>query len=274
MSELNDSLRVLVPLFYQAAVFAYWLRAEVSGRHPRGIPILVTVAALLMHLLLLIARGRMVEQAPWTTYYDTLSALAFVMTATYMIVELISRSPSTGLDLLPLPAILVTYACAFGPAEPRAFPVSEHAPFVLHTVPAIGGIAAILVSGMYGLLYLRLERAMRQKRFGRLFERLPDLETLSRMNYAALVVGLVLVTAAIGWGATWYGDLFEKIQLTEPKIMFTLIVWVILLFPVFGKLTRRWTDRATALTAVVSMSIVAISILVTLLPFVKFHGHR
>ncbi|MCB9834368.1 MAG: cytochrome c biogenesis protein CcsA [Planctomycetes bacterium] len=274
MSELNDSLRVLLPMFYLAAVFAYWLRVEMTDRQPKGMPILVTAAALLTHLLLLIARGVMLGQAPWTTYYDTLSALAFVMTVTYALVELISRSPSTGLDLMPYPFLLVTIACAFGPAQPRPFTMGDHRHFVLHTVPAIGGIAAILVSGLYGMLYIRLEKAMRRKRFGRLFARLPDLGTLARMNYAALIVGLVLVTAAIGWGAAWYGELFRRLRLTEPKILLTLVVWCILLLPIFGKLTRRWTDRATALTSLVSMLLVVVSMLVTFLPFVSFHGHR
>ena len=235
----------------------------------------MTVAALLLHALLLVARGAIVEQAPWTTYYDTFSALAFVMTLTYMLVELVSRIPSTGLDLIPVPFALVTYSCAFGHPVPQPFPDYQHEPFVLHTVPAIGGIAAILVAGLYGTLYLRLSKAIRAKRFGRLFERLPDLSTLARMNYYALIVGLVLTTAAIGWGATWYSDrLGEGMNIAEPKILFTLVVWCVMLLPVFGKLTRRWTDRATALTSVISMSLVATSIIITLMPFVGFHGHR
>ena len=273
MIAANHALQVFVPLLYFAACVAY-RRSGATGEGSRGVPpYAIAVAAFLAHAALTAVRGAILGQMPWTTVYDGLSALALLMTLTYLVIELVTRDASTGRDLLPWPFVLTTIACAFGPDLPRPDPALASPLFLMHTLPALGGTAAILVSGIYGMLYLRLERAMRAKRFDGIFRRLPDLEGLARMNFLAVVVGFVLVTAAIGWGATWYGDMFERVDVTEPKIAFTLVIWTLLLLPIGGRLLRRWSDRQTAMVSLVSMSLAVLSILATMLPFVSFHGH-
>ncbi len=273
MMRANNALLVLTPLFYMAAFLAYRARLGKDRTRRFNRPILALIAALSSHFALLFVRGTLVGQPPWTTYYDTFSALAFLMTLTYAIVEIICREASTGFDFLPVPFAFVTYAAAFGPHVPVENPLLDSELFTMHTVPAIGGIAALLVGGFYGTLYLRLSKAMQEKRFGNLFQRMPDMETLARMNFAALVVGLVLVTLAIGWGATWYSDVFQELDILQPKIAFTLAIWLILLLPVVGKLLKRWSDRWTALCSVLILVLTGLSIVVSMLPFFEFHGH-
>ena len=274
MNQLNAALQVFTPIAYLTAIFAYRLRlAEDSNRSPKT-PTMLVMVALICHFMWIFSRGSILGQAPWTTLADSLSALGFIMTLTYILVEMFNNLPSTGFDLLPVPFFLVTYSAAFGPEQPVANPILDSDLFIAHTVPAIGGMAAILVAGLYGLLYLRLERLIRRKDFGKLFSRLPNLESIAKMNFYACAVGLLLVTIAIGWGATWYGAVFEQVDITEPKIALTLIIWFVLLLPIIGRLMRRWTDRSTAILSVFTSLLVAISILITLLPFVEFHGHR
>lgn len=273
MNATNDALEVLVPLFYLATLFAYW--REVDGSPIGGIwARIMPWTTLAAHGVLLWVRGSILGQAPWTTYYDTLSALALVMLLTYVVVEAVTRIRSTGVDLLPVPFVMATYAAAFGPHVPKANPMLDSPNFLAHTLPAIGGIAAIIVSGIYGMLYLRLESTMRRKEFEeRIFRRLPNLDVLSRMNTYAAAIGLFLVTVAIGCGASWYGDEFGRLNVLEPKIFLTLLIWVALLLPPLGRLVSRWPDRATAVVTVITMFIAVVSIVVPMLPFVGFHGH-
>ena len=273
MNDANDALQVFVPLCYAAAWTAYWLAIRSPGLLKPRTPITFCIIALVMHGGQLAVRGRILGQLPWTTYYDSLSALGFLMTLTYLLVELTTRVPATGYDLLPWPFVMATYAAAFGPHLPHPHAQLNNPLFALHTVPAIGGLAAVLVSGVYGVLYLRLERAIRAKKFTGLFARLPDLEVLARMNFFAALIGFLLVTAAIGWGATLYGDLFSRVDVTEPKIFLTLLVWAVLLVPAIGRFLKSWPDRATARLSVVTAGLALATILVPMLPFVGFHGH-
>lgn len=269
----NDALEVLVPLFYLTTLYSYRREADGSD-NGRAWARLTPWATLAAHGGLLWVRGSILGQAPWTTYYDTLSALALVMLLTYLVVELTTRIRSTGVDLLPLTFLMVTYAAAFGPRVPKANPILDSPNFLAHTLPAIGGVAAILVSGIYGLLYLRLERTMLRKGFEEpIFKRLPNLDVLSRMNWTAAAIGFVLVTAAIGWGATWYGDEFGRVNVFEPKIFLTLVIWSALLLPLLGRPINRWPDRATAVLSVFVMAIAVISIIAPLLVTAGFHGH-
>ena len=271
MSGMNDALTVIVPLLYMVGLFLYADLHHESRRY-RVRPVLVAVAAVVAHGLLIGVRWRMLGHVPLSTTHDTLSALAFVMGLVYVFDELVTRIDATGFDVLTWPFAMVTIATAFGPHEPTYNEKLESPLFAMHTVPAVFALAAILTSGVYGLLYLRLARTMQRKNFGKLFQRLPDLRVLARMNFFSALAGLGLVTATIGFGATWYGDRIGRVDVTRPEIFVTLLMWVVLLFPVFGKAFRRWSDRATATVAVVTMGLVVVFFAILLLPLGSFHG--
>jgi ABC-type uncharacterized transport system permease subunit len=274
MKEVNHVLTVFVPMLYLATIFTYWLATDSERRPKRRVGLVLLIVTLSSHAMWIAARYRILGHLPLTTIFDSFSFLAVLISLTYLLVEMFTGVESTGFDLLLIPGVLTTWAAAFGPYEPRYDGTFNTPLFVLHTLPAVGGIAAITVSGVYGWLYIRLAREIQKKRFGRLFKRLPDLEILSRMNFWAGVIGLVLATAAIGWGATWYGRLFQQVRVTEPKIFLTLLVWTILLVPVGGKLFRRFSDKATATVAVVNLTLVIVSIVVSFTPGIGFHSHR
>ncbi len=273
LETLNQALLVFLPVAYGGTVTWYWLSVRGPDLIPRWRPQAWLVATVVLHAILLVVRTSLLGQLPWTTYYDTLLALSFLMSLTYLLVEFSAREASTGMDLLPWPFVMVLYAAMFGHVEPKPNPALDSPFFAMHTIPAIGGIAAILVSGIYGGMYLKLERVIRGKRFGQFFERMPTLDVLSRMNFVAAATGLTLVTAAIGWGATWYGEMFQQVNIFEPKIFLTLICWTVLLVLVIGRLSRRWPDRLTALLSVAVATIALISIVIPAFPFIAFHGH-
>jgi ABC-type uncharacterized transport system permease subunit len=263
VNAANAALLVLVPVTYLCALFAYCTLVIRQDEEARGrMPLALTTLALVLHGALLGVRYALIDQLPWTNVFDVLSALAFLMTLTYVLVEAASRVPSTGLDLLPMPFALVTYAAAFGPHLPVANPTTDTPRFVLHTVPAVSAVAALLVSGLYGILYLRLAAAIRRKDFGSLFRRLPNLEILARMNFWAASIGFLLVTLGIFVGARMAGDLSGGVDIREPKIAMTYVIWTVLLLPMTGRLIGRWSDRATALVSVLTVGLIVASILV------------
>ncbi|MEE9393153.1 MAG: cytochrome c biogenesis protein CcsA [Planctomycetota bacterium] len=268
---VNQALIILVPLAYLSTLFAYARRMTGDFEAPKPKrPITFLGLALLAHAVLLVSRYLIIDQLPWTNSFDVLSSLGFLMAFTYLLVEVATRVSLTGIDLLWLPFCLVTYAFAFGPIEPLANDKTDSSEFVLHTVPAVSALAALLVSGLYGLLYLRLSRAIKNKNFGNLFRRMPSLENLARMNLWAAAMGFLLVTVGIGVGATIYSDTIGRLDVFEPKIFMTLFVWTMLLLPLGGKLSGRWSDRATALVSVIMVGVIVLSILVATLPFISF----
>lgn len=273
MSGMQHALQVLTPMLYLIALVAYWSqRDRDDDARFRRLPLALAAIALVAHAGLLALRWDAIDQLPWTNVFDVMSSLAFLMAVTYVVVELASRVAATGFHLLVAPFAMVTYACAFGPRDPIARPHDHEAEFVLHTVPAVSALAALSVSGIYGFLHLRLARAMRRKDFGGLFRRLPSLEVLARMNLWAAAVGFLLVTAGIGVGASLYDEMKGPLDLLEPKVFMTLLVWTVLLMPMFGKLTGRWSDRATAIVSVVTVGLIFASILAASLPIPGLGG--
>ena len=95
---------------------------------------------------------------------------------------------------------------------------------------------------------------------------MPTLDILGRMNFWAAATGVFLITAGIGWGATWYGDLFERVNVAEPKIALVLTIWTLLMVTVIAQAARRLPDHLAAKISVAIMGLVVF--FVAVLPFV------
>lgn len=273
MNRLNDALIVLVPLFYFATVVAYWLQFDSERRFGKKAGIAWAVVTLFVHICHFGVRGAIVGHFPLTTVIDSLMVLGAFMLTAYVVAELATGIAATGFYLLSLPAALVTVACAVGPHDPKHDPRLDTPLFLLHAIPAVGGIAAVFFSGLYGTLYLRLAHEIRTKKFGRLFARLESLDLLARMNQGAAWTAFLLATAAIGYGAVRYAKLYDRVNVAEPKILVTLAIWFVLGIPVLGRATRKMSDRAASWWAVVIMSIVLLSIVYSFCPTLGFHAN-
>lgn len=93
-----------------------------------------------------------------------------------------------------------------------------------HIGLALAGDAAFLVAGLSGLVYLYHERQLKAKNPAFLRDAGWSLETLDRVNLAALWIGFVLFTAGVLHGA-WLAR--GRLGWTDPKTVFTLATWVV-----------------------------------------------
>jgi ABC-type transport system involved in cytochrome c biogenesis permease subunit len=114
---------------------------------------------------------------------------------------------------------------------------------------------------------------MRRRTFGMLYEKLPDLDTLSRMNRGAAVAGFVLMTVGLNIGIWWaHAGGTETFSYLDPKVLAAMVTWII--FGLIG--ASRWirflTGRRAALVAVGGVSLVFLTLLVSFAPSATFHA--
>lgn len=93
---------------------------------------------------------------------------------------------------------------------------------LLHIGLALAGDAAFLAAGASGAVYLYQERQLKAKNPAFLRRGSSSLETLDRMNLAALWIGFVLFTLGVLDGA-WLAR--GRLGWTDPKTVFTLATW-------------------------------------------------
>ncbi len=120
------------------------------------------------------------------------------------------------------------------------------------------GFLALAFCG--GMMYLLLERELKKKRFGFLFERLPSLESLDQLNNHAITIGFLLYTVGLVTGLLWSKQLWGSYWLGSAKEIWSVIIWFIYLVQLHQRVTVGWRGRRAAWLAVASFIVVLFTV--------------
>jgi ABC-type transport system involved in cytochrome c biogenesis permease subunit len=96
----------------------------------------------------------------------------------------------------------------------------------LHLTCSYLSYAAFLVTFITGLLFLIQERQIKRKRLGALFHRLPPLETMDRINFAAITAGFLLLTLGTLAGFVAVKSRVGRWWINDPKQHLTVVLWL------------------------------------------------
>jgi HemX protein len=269
-------LNGLVPVGYLVALLGY-LVVFVNQKTALG-PWVTGFTRLLvgLHAGYLVLSGIEYEHVPLASTWESLTFIAFAVALVYLVLEWQTRDRSTGVFLLSGVLLLQILSTAFI-THTREVPDILRSPmFGIHVSTALLGYVALAVSAVYGLMYLIQYRQLKQRHVGLLFQRLPNLETLSRMNVRALGIGWMGLTVAILAGTVWVYTLSRTGQLEvnllqDPKFLLTVALWVIYGICLGGLYLRHWPKRTLASISVVAFLLMLGSSLLVTLMFPSFH---
>ena len=156
MHPLLPLLTTLLPVLYglSAAGYARVYLAErgapEGGDARSGGPILLR-AAIVVHILYLVVRGMMEGHLPLASVYDFLSATGLSLAVVYFYVEMRQHTRTTGVFVVPLVFFLQIISSAYGGTGVPAHPPLKPIWFELHTLAAVLGYSAFVVSAIYGV---------------------------------------------------------------------------------------------------------------------------
>jgi ABC-type transport system involved in cytochrome c biogenesis permease subunit len=115
-------------------------------------------------------------------------------------------------------------------------------------------------------LYLVQEKQLKTKKARLLFRRLPSLETLDDLNYRSLSWGFPLLTLGILSGAVWAQYAWGQFWLWEPRLVLSVLTWVLYALLLYYR-TAGWQGRRAAALTIICFAVLLVSFLgVRLLP--------
>lgn len=278
MQHLLPLLTTLLPVLYglSAAGYARVYIAEPGvfegTRGQSGGPLLLR-AAVVVHILYLAARGLTEGHLPLASIYDFLSATGFSLAVVYLYVETRVRILTTGIFVIPLVFMVQIISSAYGAASPAIKPPIKPIWFELHTLAAVLGYSAFVVSAIYGILFLILYRDIKSNRVSFFYRRMPPLEMLGRMNVSASGAGLVLLAMAIVMGMGW-ARVADVPFLSDPKTWLTIVAWAILGFAVLAYHRLGWRGPRAVYASLAGFTTLVLSRFAVDLFFHSFHTFR
>ncbi len=152
-------------------------------------------------------------------------------------------------------APLATLAVIIASILPR--PQVEVAPFLqglwrtVHIGTLVLGNAAFAIACLVGILYLIQEKAIKDKKQGFFFRRLPSLKLLDSTGYASLVVGFPLLTFGIISGIVYAQMIRGQFWSWDPREILAVITWLVYAALLHERLAVGWRGKRAAIMTIV-----------------------
>ncbi len=201
-----------------------------------------------------------------------LSAVATALLVLYAVTEATTRSSAGGAVVAALLALLQLVAAMCWPlATPT--PVRVSSPFfVPHASGLVLGVAALLLAGCYGLLWLLLWRALRRRSFGALYRMVPDLPQLAQLNRRASLLGFLALALGVNSGIWWAHDAGRNFSYMSPQVLPIIVLWLLFGVLAMSRHIPLLNERRVAWTSFIAGALCVCSILLSFLPGGPFHG--
>jgi ABC-type uncharacterized transport system permease subunit len=138
--------------------------------------------------------------------------------------------------LFPFAALTLTAALVFDAHYHP--PPSLGGGFVLHVILAVLSYAVLSVAALQSILVGWQEHQLRGRRQFTLLRSLPPLQTMERLLFELLWVGLALLTAAIASGFLFLQDMFA--QRVVHHTVLSLAAWLVFAILLAGRVRLGW----------------------------------
>jgi ABC-type transport system involved in cytochrome c biogenesis permease subunit len=247
-------LNTLPLLLYAAAGVAYAIHfARRDSAIGRAATTLLLFGAL-VHTFVIGMQTMEVRHLPFANFSRAVSSFVWLLTLSYLYLELTTDERSMGVFILPV-IVGLQLIPVLHPGVERADPVLDSPWFWVHVSSLLFAYASFALAGVLGVTYMLQFKEIKKKHLGYFYTRLPSLQILDIMNSRAVTVGLVFLTFGVIVGAVWTAQArtiapddpnLRAMSIYDPKIFVALLTWGVYSFAVFARRTLGWTGRRAA----------------------------
>jgi cytochrome c-type biogenesis protein CcsB len=132
---------------------------------------------------------------------------------------------------------------------------------IFHVVVIFIGNAAFALACGTGILYLMQENAIKGKNPGFFFRRLPSLNILDTVGYAAIVVGFTMFTLGLITGFLYAKTVWGRFWSWDPKEVWSGVMWLFYAALLHERLSSGWRGRKAAIMSIVGFGVLLFTFL-------------
>lgn len=198
---------------------------------------------------------------PVQNLHQTLSIAGWALAGAFLGFQYRYKLKILGVLAVPLIAaiMVITLWIADVPAGDTA--IFKSSWLTLHILLIFLGEAAFALACGAGILYLVQENAIKSKRHGFFYKRLPALELLDTTGYACLVAGFTLLTVGLITGFIYAKAVWGRFFSGDPKEIWSAISWALYAALLHGRLTIGWRGRRAAIMAIIGFAVLLFTFL-------------
>ncbi len=248
----------ILPLLFNATLLIYLVASilyliDMIGKKPQAGKVgrWLLVIGVVLHAASFGVRHSSAGGTPVTTLHESLSFFAWCLVLLYLLLDLRFRLSVMGAYAAPVSFLLLLGSALSPDMVVQLNPMLRSWLFPVHIAFAFLGNAAFALSFGAGVMYLIQDRMLKSKRFTGIYQLLPSLDTLDKVNYTCLSVGFPLMTLGIISGAVWANTVWGTYWSWDPKETWALITWFLYAGLLHGRLSVGWRGRKAAIFAII-----------------------
>lgn len=229
----------------------------------------VLVAGAFAHTFVIGMQTMEVWNAAFASASRAASTFAWLLALAYLYTELTTDERAMGVFILPIIVVLLAVS-TLAPAESEPNPLLDSPWFWVHMLSLLFAYASFALAGVLGLTYVLQFKEIKKKNLGFFYTRLPSLQTLDVMNSRAVTVGWALLTIGVVVGLVWVrqahaaapGDpQVAAFSIGDPKILITILTWLLYSFAVTARRMMGWSGRKAAWLSAVGFVVIMLGFL-------------
>ena len=247
-----ERLPYLVPILLYAVLALDHLIPRALGGWVRTHGRTIALVSTAVHLLTLV--GTAIYRGGTPGFAEALSAAALGMMVAYTVVGGMARLRALGLLLAPLSTVVLGTALVVPHRTVSALAETGASAWLpLHLGLIFAGIGGFSLSFAVGVLYLVVRGRLKAKKLAGL-KRLPSLEVLDRIQFRSTLFGFAFLTLGIAAGGAWAAASFSESWTLDPKVLFTVVIWLWYGVALQVRLVAGWRGRWSALFSIVGFA--------------------
>ncbi|MEI7812836.1 MAG: cytochrome c biogenesis protein CcsA [Ignavibacteria bacterium] len=266
------TLNILLPVFYCLTFLVYlydFVKEKNKFANSKRIFLFVT---LLAHAVYLLIRTIEFNHPPITNVFEIFTVLAFSVSCSYFILELLTDIRGTGMFIIIFSILFQLVSSIFVQDFLAVKELLRSRMLGLHVISALLGYSGITISAVYGILFWILHKEIKLNHFGLVFDRLPSLEILEQLSYYSLVIGFALLSVAITIGIIWLPLAFPNFNYFDPKLVATAAIWLLYGVGIFSKIVGGWQGKKVIIFSIAGFCLAILSLLITNFLAKSFHS--
>ncbi len=160
------------------------------------------------------------------------------------------------LGVYAAPLITCAFIAAFNFPDipPQTAALYKNIWLIIHVIFVFIGEASLALACGVGILYLIQENALKTKKIGFFFNRLPSLEMLDSTGYSCIMIGFSAFTVGLVAGLVYSKLVWSHFASWDPKEIWSGISWLIYAALLHERIAVGWRGRRAASMAIIGFA--------------------
>ncbi len=267
-----NTVILLTIVCYGASTAAYtaFLVRQKKSFYRSGVTLLS--AGFGLHLILVLTGTFHSGHLPVNTMRDTLSFGAMCVAGVFLLFQYRYRLKVLGVFAAPLATATMVIVALMPVTSAPSQPILKSLWLVAHVTFIFMGEASLALACGLGILYLVQEKAIKSRKPGFFFRRLPSLDRLDSAGQTCILAGFVLMTLGLATGLVYAKAVWGRFWSWDPKEVWSGITWLLYAVLIHERLALGWRGRRAAIMAIIGFATVLFTFLGVNLFMSGHHG--